>query len=179
MCIRDRFGVYRDHQTGLAHARLSIIDLASGQQPLTNERGTLWVTFNGEIFNYVELGQQLRDLGHQFRTASDTEVIVHAWEEWGEDAFRRFNGQWAIGLWDRRARRLILSRDRLGVRHVGEVAAAGRSGFGRGPGYVERQVAGWAGGDRSPPRARRPRRPARARCSATPEMSTAVTVHPR
>ena len=76
----------------------------------------MWVTFNGEIFNYVELGEELRDRGHTFRTASDTEVIVHAWEEWGEECFSRFNGQWAIALWDRRAERLVLSRDRLGVR---------------------------------------------------------------
>jgi asparagine synthase (glutamine-hydrolysing) len=76
----------------------------------------MWVTFNGEIFNYVELREELRDRGHTFRTASDTEVIVHGWEEWGEECFARFNGQWAVALWDRRAERLVLSRDRLGVR---------------------------------------------------------------
>ena len=76
----------------------------------------MWVTFNGEIFNYVELAEELRLRGHTFRTASDTEVIVHAWEEWGEECFSRFNGQWALALWDRRAERLVLSRDRLGVR---------------------------------------------------------------
>ncbi len=89
----DEFGLYRDDRAGLAHSRLSIIDLASGQQPLTNERGTLWITFNGEIFNYVELREELLCLGHQFRTKSDTEVIVHAYEQWGADAFRRLNGQ--------------------------------------------------------------------------------------
>ena len=83
---------------------------------MSNADGTLWVTFNGEIFNYVELGEELRSRGHTFRTASDTEVIVHAWEEWGTDCFWRFNGQWAIALWDRREQRLVLSRDRLGVR---------------------------------------------------------------
>jgi len=112
----DSCGYYRDHHVALGHTRLAIIDTAGGAQPLSNEDGTLWVTFNGEIFNYVELGEQLRRLGHTFRTASDTEVIVHAWEQWGEDCFRRFNGQWALALWDRRARRLVLSRDRLGVR---------------------------------------------------------------
>ena len=112
----DEFGVYRDHVAGLAHARLSIIDLASGQQPLTNERDTLWVTFNGEIFNYVELRDELVGRGHRFRTRSDTEVIVHAYEEWGADAFRRFNGQWAIGLWDTDRRELVLARDPFGVR---------------------------------------------------------------
>jgi asparagine synthase (glutamine-hydrolysing) len=122
----DGSGYMRERRAVLGHTRLAIIDQAGGAQPLCNEDGSLWVTFNGEIFNYVELGQQLRDLGHTFRTASDTEVIVHAWEEWGEDAFQRFNGQWAIGLWDRRARRLILSRDRLGVRPL-YYALRGRS----------------------------------------------------
>ncbi len=112
----DEFGVYCDHEAGLAHARLSIIDLASGQQPLTNEHGTLWITFNGEIFNYVELRADLVARGHHFKTRSDTEVIVHAYEEWGADAFRRFNGQWAIGLWDTQRKELVLARDPFGVR---------------------------------------------------------------
>src|SRR3954467_14974695 len=79
----DEFGLYRDARCGLAHARLSIIDLVSGQQPLCNEDGTLWISFNGEIFNYLELRAQLQKLGHVFKTKSDTEVIVHAWEAWG------------------------------------------------------------------------------------------------
>jgi asparagine synthase (glutamine-hydrolysing) len=112
----DGSGWYRDHRTALGHTRLAIIDTAGGAQPLSNEDGTVWVSFNGEIFNYVELGEELRHRGHIFRTASDTEVIVHAWEEWGKECFSRFNGQWAIALWDRRAERLVLSRDRLGVR---------------------------------------------------------------
>lgn len=112
----DGSGYLRDHQAILGHTRLSLIDFAGGAQPIGNEDGNLWVTFNGEIFNYVELAAELRDRGHRFTTHSDTEVIVHAWEEWGADCFNRFNGQWAIGLWDRRKRQLILSRDRLGVR---------------------------------------------------------------
>ena len=96
----DEFGLYRDRRAGLAHARLSIIDLATGQQPLCNEDGTLWIVFNGEIFNYVELREELVALGHRFRTRSDTEVIVHAFEAWGERAFARFNGQLAVALWD-------------------------------------------------------------------------------
>ena len=112
----DGNGWYRDRRAALGHTRLAIIDTAGGAQPLCNEDGTVWVTYNGEIFNYVELGEELRHLGHTFRTASDTEVIVHAWEEWGEECFPRFNGQWALALWDRRAERLVLSRDRLGVR---------------------------------------------------------------
>ena len=114
----DEFGLYRDARAGLGHARLSIIDLATGQQPLSNEDGSIWVVFNGEIFNYLELREELVALGHRFRTRSDTEVIVHAWESWGEGAFARFNGQFAIALWDARAEELILARDRLGVRPV-------------------------------------------------------------
>ena len=114
----DEQGLFRDDRIGLVHTRLSIIDLASGQQPMTNEDDSLWVVFNGEIFNYVELRDELLALGHSFRTKSDTEVIVHAWEAWGEACFEKFNGQWAIALWDTRARRLVLCRDRLGVRPV-------------------------------------------------------------
>jgi asparagine synthase (glutamine-hydrolysing) len=111
----DEFGLYRDARAGLGHARLSILDLATGQQPLSNEDGTLWVIFNGEIFNYLELRAELVLLGHRFRTQSDTEVIVHAYEAWGERAFQRFNGQFAIALWDCRAQTLILARDPLGI----------------------------------------------------------------
>ena len=125
----DEFGLYRDGDAGLAHARLSIIDLSSGQQPLSNERGTLWVTFNGEIFNYVELRDELLQRGHRFRTKSDTEVIVHAYEEWGTEAFRRFNGQWAIGLWDTERRELTLARDPFGVRPLYVTSHAGALWF--------------------------------------------------
>jgi asparagine synthase (glutamine-hydrolysing) len=112
----DEHGLYRDARAGFAHARLSIIDLASGQQPLSNDDETLWIVFNGEIFNYLELRAELSELGHRFRTRSDTEVIVHAYEAWGDDAFARMNGQWALALWDSARRRLVLSRDRMGVR---------------------------------------------------------------
>lgn len=112
----DEYGLYRDTHAGLAHARLSIVDLATGQQPLANEDESLWVVFNGEIFNYVELREELLAIGHRFRTKSDTELIVHAYESWGERAFDRFNGQWAIALWDNQREQLVLARDRLGVR---------------------------------------------------------------
>ncbi len=125
----DERGLYRDAHAGLAHTRLSIIDLKSGQQPLCNEDGTLWITFNGEIFNYVELRADLEALGHRFKTKSDTEVIVHAYEAWGDDAFQRFNGQWAIGLWDSQKKKLVLSRDRLGVRPLYYAEGAGRVAF--------------------------------------------------
>jgi asparagine synthase (glutamine-hydrolysing) len=125
----DEFGIYRDHHAGLSHARLSIIDLVTGQQPLTNERQTLWISFNGEIFNYLELRDELEGRGHHFQTRSDTEVIVHAYEEWGEDAFRRFNGQWAVALWDAERRRLALARDPLGVRPLFVCEHGGRLFF--------------------------------------------------
>ena len=112
----DEFGYYRDANAGLIHARESIIDIEGGHEPLSNEDGTLWIVFNGEVFNYIELRDELARYGHRFRTRSDTEVIVHAYEEWGEECFGRFNGQWAIAIWETRAKRLTLCRDRLGVR---------------------------------------------------------------
>src|SRR5690242_8433683 len=111
----DAAGVYRDTRMGLAHARLSIVDVAGGRQPLCNEDGSLWICFNGEIFNHVELRADLTALGHVFRTRSDTEVIVHAFEQWGEDCFARFNGQFALALWDARGQVLTLARDRMGI----------------------------------------------------------------
>ena len=125
----DEFGLYRDAVAGLGHARLSIIDITTGQQPMSNERGTLWVVFNGEIYNYIELRSALRSRGHRFRTRSDTEVVVHAFEEWGEDAFRRFNGQFAVALWDAPNQRLTLARDRYGVRPLYACRHAGRLWF--------------------------------------------------
>ena len=125
----DEFGLYRDAHAGLAHARLSIIDLSTGQQPLSNEDGTIWLVFNGEIFNYVELRDELALRGHRFRTRSDTEVIVHAYEEWGEQAFTRFNGQWAVALWESERRTLVLARDPFGVRPLFTCEHAGRLYF--------------------------------------------------
>src|SRR5688572_8320476 len=95
----DAGGTHFEPGVGLAHRRLSIIDLATGQQPLFNEDGSVVVVFNGEIYNYRDLIVQLTQLGHVFRTKSDTEVIVHAWEEWGEDCVRRFRGMFAFALW--------------------------------------------------------------------------------
>ncbi len=125
----DEFGVYRDRRAGLAHSRLSIIDLATGQQPMANADGSLWLSFNGEIFNYVELRAELETLGHRFRTKSDTEVILHAWEAWGDAAFEKMNGQWAVALWDSKTGTLVLSRDRLGVRPLYFVEHRGRLVF--------------------------------------------------
>ena len=101
---------------GLGHRRLSIIDIATGQQPLFNEDGSVVVVFNGEIYNFQELIPELQALGHVFRTKSDTEVIVHAWESWGEDCVKRFRGMFAFVLWDRNRQTLFMARDRLGVK---------------------------------------------------------------
>ena len=112
----DGMGLYVSARVGLVHTRLSIVDLDGGAQPLANESNDVWVSFNGELFNHVELRRDLESLGHRFRSRSDTEVIVHAWESWRERAFERFNGQWAIVLVDERSREVVLARDRLGVR---------------------------------------------------------------
>jgi asparagine synthase (glutamine-hydrolysing) len=98
----------------LGHRRLSIIDLSGGHQPLSNEDGTVWVVFNGEIYNFRELREALKGRNHRFRTHSDTEVIVHAYEEHKENCFQYFNGMFAIGIWDEKVKRLLLARDRLG-----------------------------------------------------------------
>lgn len=101
---------------GLGHRRLAIIDLAGGHQPLFNEDGSVVVVYNGEIYNFHALARELQALGHRFRTHCDTEVIVHAWEEWGEECLQRFRGMFAFALWDANQRRLFLARDRLGIK---------------------------------------------------------------
>lgn len=111
----DGFGIYRDRHVALAHARLSIIDLDGGWQPMANAEETLWVCFNGEIFNYIELREELSAKGHHFRTKSDTEALIHAYAEWGEAMVDRLNGQWAFVIWDVKRRRAFFSRDRVGI----------------------------------------------------------------
>jgi len=112
----DGFGFHLAPGVGLAHARLSIIDLVTGDQPIRNETGSVQVVFNGEIFNYEALRATLQLHGHCFYTASDTEVIVHAYEQYGLDFVDHLNGQFAIALWDADRRRLVLARDRAGIR---------------------------------------------------------------
>jgi asparagine synthase (glutamine-hydrolysing) len=112
----DANGFFRSHSVGLAHARLSIIDLEGGQQPMSIDDGAYWITFNGEIFNYLELREQLIQKGHKFATRSDTEVILHLYQVEGENCIQHLNGQWAFAIWDRRQKKLFCSRDRLGVR---------------------------------------------------------------
>jgi len=112
----DAAGYYKGPGIGLGHRRLSIIDLATGDQPLANEDGSVQVVFNGEIYNFAEVRAQLAALGHRFRTNSDTEVIVHGYEQWGMRLVDRFRGMFAFAVWDEKARRLLLARDRLGVK---------------------------------------------------------------
>jgi asparagine synthase (glutamine-hydrolysing) len=112
----DEGSVHLEPGIGFGHRRLSIIDVSTGQQPLFNEDGSVVVVFNGEIYNFQSLIPELQALGHVFRTKSDTEVIVHAWEAWGEDCVKRFRGMFAFALWDRNRATLFLARDRLGVK---------------------------------------------------------------
>lgn len=112
----DAFGIYMDRSAGLASARLSIIDLNGGDQPIHNEDQSCWVVYNGEIFNYPEIRSDLEARGHRFYTRSDTEVLVHLYEEFGTEFFKYLNGQFAFALWDRPKETLLLGRDRLGIR---------------------------------------------------------------
>ena len=122
----DGTGFLCQNEIGLAHARLSIIDLASGDQPIHNEDRSVWVVFNGEIFNFIELRAELEAAGHHFYTHSDTEVIVHLYEQHGPDFVQHLNGQFAIALWDVRLKRLVLARDRTGIRPLFYTSVNGR-----------------------------------------------------
>jgi asparagine synthase (glutamine-hydrolysing) len=110
----DGEGYYIDGPLALGHRRLSIIDLESGKQPMSNEDGTIWITYNGEIYNFPELRKELIDKGHRFKTRSDTETIIHAYEEYGFECLKRLKGMFAFGIWDKRKKVLFVARDRLG-----------------------------------------------------------------
>ncbi|MBX3221848.1 MAG: asparagine synthase (glutamine-hydrolyzing) [Labilithrix sp.] len=125
----DDAGVHLSGAAGLAHTRLAIIDPSGGAQPMCLPERDLALVFNGEIYNYVELRAELAAAGHVFRTRSDTEVVLRALAEWGDEALRRFNGQWAIALWDGARRRLLLSRDRVGIHPLYYADTAGRVVF--------------------------------------------------
>jgi asparagine synthase (glutamine-hydrolysing) len=112
----DEEGLHVDAYAALAHRRLSIVDLSTGQQPASNEDGTVWIVFNGEIYNHADIRRELEVRGHRYRTRSDTETIVHAYEEWGDDCVHRFRGMFAFAIWDAPKRRLLLVRDRLGIK---------------------------------------------------------------
>jgi asparagine synthase (glutamine-hydrolysing) len=120
----DGCGLHQEPGIGLGHRRLAIIDLTGGQQPLFNENHTVAVVFNGEIYNFTALKRELEQFGHIFRTHCDTEVIVHAWEQWGERCVDRFRGMFAFAVWDRKQQSLFLARDRLGVKplHYAQLA---------------------------------------------------------
>lgn len=112
----DDHGIYIDENVGLGIQRLSIIDLESGHQPIHNEDESMWIVFNGEIYNYKLLRANLEELRHRFYTQTDTEVVIHAYEEFGEDCVKYFNGMFAFAIWDSRKRKLVLARDRLGIK---------------------------------------------------------------
>jgi len=126
----DGFGRYLQGNVGLGHRRLSIIDIDGGSQPLSNEDDTVHVVFNGEIYNFIELRDELLNAGHTFKTRSDTEVIVHAYEQWGAQCVNHFNGIFAFALWDERQRRLFLARDHLGVKPLYFAVVDGQLLFG-------------------------------------------------
>ncbi len=125
----DAAGIYLSGPAGLAHVRLRILDLRGGDQPICNEDQTIWVVYNGEIFNYEQLRSELVELGHRFYTRTDTEVVVHAYEQYGTDMFRRFNGQFALALWDSTRQQLVLGRDRVGIRPLFYWLSGGRLVF--------------------------------------------------
>ncbi len=112
----DQTGIYVDDAVGLGHLRLSIVDLEGGCQPIHNEDETLWIIYNGEIFNYIELRHELQEQGHRFYTTSDTEVLLHLYEQEGPQCLQRLNGQFALAIWDNVEKELFLARDRVGIR---------------------------------------------------------------
>ena len=112
----DDFGVLARKNFGIGMRRLSIIDLSTGKQPISNEDGSVWIVFNGEIYNHLELRKDLIKKGHQFRTQTDTEVIVHAYEEYGKDCPNKLNGMFAFAIWDQKRQSLFIARDRVGIK---------------------------------------------------------------
>jgi asparagine synthase (glutamine-hydrolysing) len=126
----DDEGYHLDGSAGLGFRRLSIIDLAGGHQPMSDAEQTVWVIFNGEIYNFQELRAELEGRGHEFRTKSDTEAIVHGYKEWGTDVFDRLNGMFGIALWDARRRRLVLARDAMGIKLIYYAIRGGTVWFG-------------------------------------------------
>ena len=130
----DDEGFFISGPVGLGFRRLSIIDLAGGHQPMSDAQETVWVIFNGEIYNYRELRNQLQNKGHQFRTSSDTEVIIHGYKEWGADVFNHLNGMFGLAIWDVQKERLVVARDAMGIKLIyykidnGVLGSSGRRG---------------------------------------------------
>jgi asparagine synthase (glutamine-hydrolysing) len=126
----DEAGLYQHENAVLGHRRLSIVDLATGKQPLSNEDGTIWISFNGEIYNHSDIRRELEAAGHVYRTRSDTETIVHAYEQWGDACVDHLRGMFAFAIWDARRRRLLLARDRLGIKPLYWARSGARIVFG-------------------------------------------------
>src|SRR3989338_10452812 len=113
----DQEGYYTDSNVSLGHKRLSIIDLSEkGKQPMSNEDGSVWLVYNGEIYNFAEIKEKLEKKGHKFKSHTDSEVIVHAYEEYGVKCVEQFNGMFAFAIWDSKNKKIFLSRDRLGIK---------------------------------------------------------------
>ena len=112
----DESGIYLNQNIGLGHVRLSILDLKTGSQPMSDENGLYWIIFNGEIFNYIELREELKGLGYQFRTGSDTEVLLLLFKHFREKCLEKLNGQFAFAVWDSIRKELFMARDRVGIR---------------------------------------------------------------
>ena len=125
----DESGTYRDEGIALGHLRLSIIGIDGGIQPICNENGTLWIIYNGEAFNYIELKEDLLKKGHRFTTATDTEVLLHLYEEYGSDCLKKINGQFSLAIWDSAKKELFLARDRVGIRPLYYTHSEGRLVF--------------------------------------------------
>jgi asparagine synthase (glutamine-hydrolysing) len=122
----DGAGIHSDEHAALGHRRLSIVDLAGGHQPLANEDDSIWIVYNGEIYNHADVRRELESAGHHYRTRSDTETIVHAYEQWGDACVERLRGMFAFAVWDAPRRRLLLARDRLGVKPLYWALSQGR-----------------------------------------------------
>src|ERR1051325_1909534 len=126
----DDEGYYVEGPLGFGFRRLSIIDVSGGHQPMADQEESVWVIFNGEIYNFPELKRELEGHGHEFRTKSDTEVIIHGYKQWGDDVLNRLNGMFGLAIWDARRKRLVLARDPLGIKLLYYKVEAGRLYFG-------------------------------------------------
>ena len=126
----DDEGYFFDRSLGLGFRRLSIIDLAGGHQPMSDAEESVWIVFNGEIYNYQELRAELEGRGHKFRTSSDTEVIIHGYKQWGTEVFNHLNGMFGVAIWDVKRRRLVVARDAMGIKLIYYRLADGKLSFG-------------------------------------------------
>ena len=126
----DDEGYFFDRSLGFGFRRLSIIDLAGGHQPMADAEESVWLVFNGEIYNYLELRAELEGRGHKFRTSSDTEVIIHGYKQWGNDVFNHLNGMFGVALWDVKKKKLLVARDAMGIKLIYYRVTDGKLSFG-------------------------------------------------